>query len=185
MEKSGFVWNPTRSVLGLMLLCATHVCSLNAKEIFDIPIKGHSDAFDFSNVKTVSFCFFGNEEINADRIVDAVGYGKADIIITGEKGIEGRALSPNISIDVIIRKNVKEKACLVTIDAYINGESKETYNKYKRPFTGCLSIERHVLVFSNSTQMKEIENAVFERLQEFANTITSSATTRPTFFVVH
>lgn len=185
MEKSRSIWNPTRSLLGLILFGVTFTCSLNAKEIFDVPFRYSSGIFEFGDVKTVSFYCVGHEGLNFDKIVESIGQGKADVVITGEKGIEGKALSPNISIDVVVRRNVKEKAYLVMIDAHVNGEAKKAFNKFEKQFSGPISIESHVLAFSDSKQPQEIEKAITNRLQDLVNTITNSAETRPTFFVVH
>jgi hypothetical protein len=153
--------------------------------MFDVPFRYCSDVFEFGDVKTVSFYFLGHEEIDVDTIVKSVSQGKADIVITGEKGVEGKALSPNIFIDVVIRRNVKEEAYLVMIDAYVNGEAREAFNKFEKQFSGRISIESHVLVFSDAKQPKEIENAIASHLQGLVNTITNLAQIKPTFFIVH
>lgn len=174
-----------QSLLGLIFLGVLFLSSLEAREIFDVNYRNASETFNFNGIKTVSFYFLGDDKIDGDKIVKEIAQDKADVKITGEKGVEGKALSPDVSVDVMIQKNEKEKAYLILIDAYVKAEAKQAYDKFKNRFSGRLSIESHVLTFSDSLQFQEIEKAVSDRLQNLANSITSSTQTKPTFFVVH
>jgi hypothetical protein len=185
MEKNRIVWNPSRSFLGLILLCTIFLFPLNSKEIFNVSLKDRSYGFDFSNTQTVSFYVISNEEIDADRMIESISQGKADVIITGENGIEGRALTADIFVDVIVNKNIKEQAWLVIINAYVNGEAKESVDKNGKDFAGSISIANHVLTFTDATRSKEVENAISTHLQDLVDNITHSTKAKPKFFVVH
>ena len=185
METNRNIWNPSRSLLGLILLAGSWVFPLNAKEIFDVPFKCCSAGFGFSTVKTVSFYFIGNESINIDNIVKSIGEGKANVVITGENGVEGKALSSNMFIDVVLRKNTEENAYLVMIDAYVPGSAKDALGNDESSFTGKISIVSDILVFVGSTHIQEIEKAISHHLVNITNRITSSAESKPTFFIVH
>src|SRR5262249_7875355 len=133
MEKSRIIWYSSRSLLGLIVY-GIAFCPIDAKEIFDVPSYYFSRNFDFATVKTVSFFFPDDKDIDVDAIIKTAAQGKADVIITGKTSIEGAALSPNLSVYVQITKNIKEKSWLVTIDSSVSGVATRALSLDGNPY---------------------------------------------------
>lgn len=166
------------------ILCFTAVLSLNAKELFNDSLGYPSSDFDYSGIKTVSFFFSGNKDIDIDRIVKSLAKGKAEVIVTGETSLEGEALSPNLATHIIVQKKAQEKSWLVSIDTSVSGEAK-SFSKDESPFRGPISISGQVLVFVDSTDPKEVERAISANIEGLIKKVTSAGSTKPKFFVVH
>ncbi|MBI3236326.1 MAG: hypothetical protein HYZ48_01250 [Chlamydiales bacterium] len=132
--------------LGLILIGVISLCSLNAKEIFNAPFRCCSGELEFGAVKSVTFYYLGNEYIDIDRIVKSISKEKASVILTGEKGVDGRTLSSNMFIDVMLRRNVKEKAYLVVIDAYVKGDAQTHFRCFTlmRELQNCFARENRL-----------------------------------------
>lgn len=170
--------------LGLSILI-TLVSSLNAIEIFNtLDSRLVSGTLDYSDVKKVSFHFLGIEGIDVDKMIQGISKEKAYVVVTGKDGIDGEALSPNISIDVISSKNPDGSSYLITIEAHVLGTT-EKVKKDGVPYKGSIPIMSHILVFTDVKNSMEIEQAISSHLENFVSKITSSTKTKPKFFVIH
>jgi hypothetical protein len=179
MEKSTIIRNFSRLILGL-ILCYT---PLGAKEIFDVPFKWvHGLKFDA--VEEITFSYSGDKRIDIDRIIEDISRDRAQIIVTGDEAIEGRALSPHIFITVSVKRNDRENAYLVRINATVNGLATKAINTSEVPLSGHIPIANRILVFVD-TEIHELERSISENLQDLANNITSSTSKKPTFFILH
>ncbi len=184
MEKSRSIWHSARSLLGLVVFVISTCGSLNAKEIFDFAFPEASD-FDYGAVKTASFFFPGNREIDIDHMIKSLAKGKANVVVTGKTSIEGEALSPGLSTFVVVQQNEEEKAWLVTINSYVSGVALKFTTKDGEEFQGKITVASRSLVFDETVQPKEIEKAISLHLRALIDKITSSNKTKPKFFIVH
>jgi hypothetical protein len=168
------------SITFTSLLCS----SLPALEVIDVPFSGASSNFDYSKVKTVSFFFPGNQDLNRMAVIKTASKGKARIVTTGESAIDGEALSPNIATYIFVKSDENNKTTLVTINSFVPGIAIKAVNSEGEKYQGEISIFSDTLVFSDSNT-KEIEKAIARRLSDFIYKITSTAKEKPQFFVVH
>jgi hypothetical protein len=155
-----------------------------AKEIFDLPFCCASPDFDYGAVKTVSFFFPGNKEIDIDALVKPLIKRKGELIVTGKSSIEGAALSPDIAVYIIVKRN-DEKAAVVNISANVNGMATKAVSTNGEKYSGSITISGDTLVFAPGVELKEIEKSLSTHLQSFIDKILDSSKTKPKFFLVH
>jgi hypothetical protein len=157
--------------------------SLSAKEIFDFAFPAITD-FDYSTVKTASFFFPGNKEIDVDRMIKSLAKGKADVVVTGKTSIEGEALSPGLTTFIIVQENREERSWLVTINSYVSGVARKSITTDGEQLQGNITIASRSLVFDQNTQPKELERAISLHLRALIDKITSASKAKPKFFIV-
>lgn len=165
-----------------LLLSLISLCPLQAKEVFNIQ---SSRAFDYSQVSSVSFFFAGMKEIDVDHLVKSIAKEKADVVITGDSGLEGAALSSCMTTFVTAYNNASEKSWLITFESSISGVAATGLATDKRPYRGSIPISTDVLVLADAMGSKEMELAISSYLQKLSDKITSANKTKPKFFVVH
>lgn len=185
MEKSRTIWHPTRSIIKLIVVGSILCGSLNAKELFDVSFGSSASDFDYGSVKTVSFFFPINKEIDADAMIRSLAKEKADVISTGKTSIEGKALSPDLKVYVLTTRNSEEKSTLVMIQAYVTGVATKARAASGKKYRGDIVVSEDSLVFTDMQKPDEIQNALSSHLKSLIDKITSSTSTKPKFFVVH
>lgn len=142
-----------------------------------------ANTFDYKGTKTVSFSLFGDRELGLADMLKTFTQDKAKISVTGKTSIIADALMPNVMVVINIDKNSKEKAVLVTLNAYVKAVAIKKISD-KEEYRGYMPIFGRIFVLSDTTSVKEIESALSPYLKDLITKILAANQDKPEFFVI-
>ncbi len=184
METNRTFWHPSRSLLGLILFGVAAWQSIDAKELFDVPLSFPSPGFDYNAVNSVSFYFSGLSAIDAESMVKNLAKGKTEIIVTGKDSLDGAALSSGLAVYVTGVRNVNDKSFLVRIEASVNAVAIKSLRSDGNPYRGFIPVTGQILVFTDVERAKEVDQAVSSHLADLIKKITADGTKKTTLYLV-